>query len=378
MKDEDSFSILRELLSNPMRDYQENENLYALLKQTYQEKEREYSELWLPYCQQHHEAFNQRKTCYSIKELKFYAAIVPFVQFDLSFELDYDVSISELNELMASEVITQVHTLSFERYDFGESGIKVITESPNACHIAGLDLNECVLTDEDIMAIAYSTYIKNLEYLCIANCYVTSEVFKHIANSESCKELQTFAFIHNGTLIDDTDLNALINSDSANKLEELDLSWNELSHSSIQILTHSEQLTNLRKLELGSNYLDDIEAEMIANSEYLTQLRELDLCENKIGDKGCIQLANSPSLSHLKKLDLSSNLIGKKGYLALVCSITLTEGIRMKYMNKVEKQDLIHTANEYGVRGKFDEKTKEEIVQLIWRQRAEKAEPRER
>ncbi len=100
-------------------------------------------------------------------------------------------------------------------------------------------------------------------------------------------------------------------------LRTLDLSNNNLTSESIQLLADSPVLSTVHRLILKNNLIGDDGVEALARSRHLSNLRVLSLSKNRITCRGLEALAESISLSNLIKLDLAKNRIQAKGIEAL-------------------------------------------------------------
>jgi len=109
-------------------------------------------------------------------------------------------------------------------------------------------------------------------------------------------------------------LRRLLDTPFLSKLEQLDLSGNNVTYAGVRALTEIARLSNLRWLNLSRNELGDTAAEYLARCPYLANLTTLDLHINGIGAAGAAALAASPHLGRLTRLDLRDNKVGRQNW----------------------------------------------------------------
>ena len=116
----------------------------------------------------------------------------------------------------------------------------------------------------------------------------------------------------------------LVKSANFNKLEHLDVGWNEIGNGTVKALAETEHMVSLKKLELERGYIDGEGIVEFVKGRVIERLEELNLSANKLKDDDIRLLASTPKLSSLRVLRLSQNLIGDEGARAIGESTTLT------------------------------------------------------
>lgn len=235
----------------------------------------------------------------------------------------------------------------------GNVGIKLLSdalENPY-CKLETLKLNDCDLTDEDCVSLAFLILnFSNLRELDLSeNKLGDSGVKLLFAGPEShLSKLATFKLVNCG--ITDEGCAALASALTSNPshLRELDLSGNKVGDSGVQMFScglenyycQLETLklvscgitgegcaalssaltsnpTHLRRLDLSKNKLSDTGMNLISTGlgNPHCKLEMLGLHDCDVTDEGCAALASAlrSNPSHLRELDLSDNKLGDLG-----------------------------------------------------------------
>ena len=159
----ENFSKLRELLSNPVQDHEWNEDFCCLLQETYEEREEEYKEVWVPYCEKHAQVVKEPiKSLRSLKELEEWGRMAPFATFSLHLSGN----------------------------NIGDEGCEAIANSRSLANLQTLILSHNSIGDEGCKAIANSSNLTNLQTLGLLSNSIGVEGWKVIANSSNLKSLQ--------------------------------------------------------------------------------------------------------------------------------------------------------------------------------------------
>jgi hypothetical protein len=145
-----------------------------------------------------------------------------------------------------------------------------------------------------------------------------------------------------------------------------DLEGQEMEREEWNAIVESEELLHVDELNLYNSYIGVEVCTLLSGCEYLRNLRVLELANNALYDVPVILLANAPAFTNLEYLGLEgiNEQISDDGYAALATSLYLASNIRMKHINRLEKDFLIEYADYFEIEATED-MTKLAIVQAI-------------
>jgi Ran GTPase-activating protein (RanGAP) involved in mRNA processing and transport len=103
------------------------------------------------------------------------------------------------------------------------------------------------------------------------------------------------------------------------RLEELDMSYNQITAVGMKRLAASKVFANLTRLRIGNPFGPE-GVRYLAKCRHLKRLTTLELHGAEVGDEGAEALARSPHLAKLEELRLGETGIGPDGALAIAAS----------------------------------------------------------
>ena len=115
-----------------------------------------------------------------------------------------------------------------------------------------------------------------------------------------------------GKKIGNKGIGRLIASGILEKVEKIDLRYNEITSTGAELLAKIPPLPKLRVLILRHNILGDVGTLALANSNSFPNLEEMQLGWTETRDAGALAFGNSDKYRKLKKLDLRGNFLANK------------------------------------------------------------------
>jgi len=112
-----------------------------------------------------------------------------------------------------------------------------------------------------------------------------------------------------GKKIGDEGVGYLIASKYLEKVEKIDLRYNEITTIGAELLAKTFPLPKLKSLILRHNILGDTGATALANSDSFPNLEEMQLGWTETRDAGALAFGSSSKFQKLKKLDLRGNFL---------------------------------------------------------------------
>jgi uncharacterized protein (TIGR02996 family) len=219
--------------------------------------------------------------------------------------------------LAACPYLARLSGLEFHHTSMGDDGLAALTASPHLGNLTRLKLYCCGFHEAGIHALRRPHAFQRLEHLDLgmnqigSSGVTTLAQFPLLANVRSLRLTSTAG---------GDGIAALGASPFLGRLEELDLSSNQLDTGATESLAQAPQFTQLAKLRLSYCGIRDAGAAAIARSAHLTSIKELDLTGNPIGDAGLMALAQAKHLNMLTSLHIGWNGIGDQGAEALAAS----------------------------------------------------------
>jgi uncharacterized protein (TIGR02996 family) len=199
----------------------------------------------------------------------------------------------QIGKLVHCPLLVKVREIVLCGAELGNGGVNVLLRSPYLGRVRSLDLSFNGLCDGGVNRLAESGALPKLQSLYLNdNGRITAESMKRLAEST-----------HLG------------------RLQELDVSANQIDGAGLAALASSTHLKRLRSLRFHSNPIGDEGCEVLARSPLLPSMLahdpRLDLHQTHIGLAGARALATSSHLSGVRALDLSENQIQNEGLIAL-------------------------------------------------------------
>ena len=115
-----------------------------------------------------------------------------------------------------------------------------------------------------------------------------------------------------GKKIGDEGVKRLIASGVLEKVEKIDLRYNEITAVGVELLANISPLPKLRVLILRHNILGDAGSSALAKSESFPNLEEIQLGWTETRDAGAQAFGSTKKFKKLKKLDLRGNFLASK------------------------------------------------------------------
>ena len=115
-----------------------------------------------------------------------------------------------------------------------------------------------------------------------------------------------------GKKVGDEGIRRLIASGMLDKVEKMDLRYNEITSAGVELLAKIPPLPKLRVLILRHNILGDAGSMALAKSNSFPNLEEMQLGWTETRDAGALAFCNTGRFQNLKKLDLRGNFLANK------------------------------------------------------------------
>ncbi|HAA56319.1 MAG TPA: hypothetical protein DCE42_16260 [Myxococcales bacterium] len=341
------FGTLRGLISDPSQSEEWNEVFWDLLKRVSTEREKEYRDVWIPYCSEHKQTLKSlKKTVLSLGELEEWVKLAPFALFSLDLS-GKEIGDEDCKALVKSPFLTHLYSLDLSENELYDDCCEELVKSPSLGNLQHLCLRGNSLGPLGCRILSKSPYLNNLQTLDLGCCEIDEQSFVDLANSPHMSNLRSL----------------FLNGNPVRGLNGDNYGFDD----PVEALANSPYLDNLQILDLSRNGINNEDCKKLANASSLSKLHTLSLRENDIGNEGCRELANSPSFNGLQVLELEDNFdIEAEGYLAIACSRHLSEEIRREYLESVEEEELFDRAREYGIEVTEENKQKERLAELIW------------
>lgn len=191
--------------------------------------------------------------------------------------------------------------------------LRVLLDDPRFQHVRRLCISYTYLNLVEWEAIAGSALLPRLEVLDMGLGNATDESLETLMRAESSLRSLSVANCRVGT----AGARAIANTSHANRLEDLDLSWNRVGVKGARVLAESDHLGRLQHLDLSHCQIGDDGCEAIANGK-LKSLRALRLDHSRITAKGTHALEQ---LTQLKWIGVKNNALQPEAIDALKARI---------------------------------------------------------
>ncbi len=201
--------------------------------------------------------------------------------------------------------------------------LPAVMQMPLLGHIRELDLCNSYIGNGGVVTIARAKHLNRLEVLNLSFNDLTDQGLRTLADAGNLENLRTL-FLNDNRQISTPGIRALADSAHFANLRSLDLSGNGLSESAIKVLINGELLKQLDAVALQGNNIGDSGVKALADSDLLRRMLArspiLDLSRNNIGPLGARALAESPLVEALETLILDNNSIADAGMRSLAQS----------------------------------------------------------
>ena len=115
-----------------------------------------------------------------------------------------------------------------------------------------------------------------------------------------------------GKKIGNEGVKQLVSAKFLEKVEKIDLRYNEITATGAGLLAKMSQLTNLKSLILRHNILGDDGTSALAGSDSFPNLEEIQLGWTETRDAGALAFGKTEKFKKLKKLDFRGNFLANK------------------------------------------------------------------
>ena len=132
-----------------------------------------------------------------------------------------------------------------------------------------------------------------------------------------------------GKKIGDEGIKRLISSGALEKVEKIDLRYNEITASGAELLAKISPLSKLRVLILRHNILGDAGSIALANSSSFPNLEEMQLGWTETRDAGAQAFGSTDKYQKLKKLDFRGNFLANKTKEGLKKSLSHLKSLKL-------------------------------------------------
>ncbi len=198
-----------------------------------------------------------------------------------------------------------------------------VAASPLLARVRELDLCNCELRADGLTLVVRSPFLQNLDALDLGFNGLDDTCVDVLARSSNLPNLTTLALNDNET-ITDAGLSGLARSPFFAGLTALDVSGNDIGDAGVVAVVASMTFARLRALRLAGNRVGDAGVAALAGSGLFARVMKanprLELRANTIGTAGAAALASCAALAGCTALDLSNNYLGDSGVAALLRS----------------------------------------------------------
>jgi len=234
----------------------------------------------------------------------------------------------EAEMLLGSPYLGRLRHLDLPHNELGSGFIRWLVEMPLLEQLTSLDLGFCSsLGGQAARLLAGASRAHNLRSLCLDHTNIGTPGLQALLATKALPALHTLKVsgVHSTLTSAQAAFMAQLAPDCLlDRLQDLDLSDNEIHPELARALFASPLLARLTRLGLSRTGQQPHEAERLAQSPHLANLTSLVLGGNRIGPLGATALAQSPHLAQLIGLDLAGNGIRDSGVKALASSPYLT------------------------------------------------------
>ena len=206
--------------------------------------------------------------------------------------------------------IANTTCLNMENCEMDESSTKWLAKSKYLYNLEELYLNHCTIGSEGIAnMVSDGSCLKKLKTLALEYSDIGETGVKMLANSPIMSNL-TFLDLYNNA-IGNTGLEHIAKSKYLKQLTHLDLENNEIDEEGIALIGSSENFRELKFLSVAYNSFGENGLELLKNSP-LPKLETLRLHSCGLTFEECQTIIDWPLLSQLKKLFISNNDVDEK------------------------------------------------------------------
>ena len=172
--------------------------------------------------------------------------------------------------------------------------VQIISRSEQMKAVKILDLSDNQVTDEGLKTLFESENLAGLEELYLGVNYITDQSILEMAGTSRLALKNLKVLVVSDNKLTDASVAQMVKSENFNKLEHLDVGWNEIGNETVKALGETEQMVRLKKLELERGYIDGVGIQEFVKGRVIGQLEELNLSANKLRDDDIKILARTP------------------------------------------------------------------------------------
>ena len=236
--------------------------------------------------------------------------IKSLIKFNISHNEITDYAAESIANFLSRHCKLQELDISFNYLK--AAGIVKIVQLSNITDLIKFNISQNGITDYAVESIAnFLSQNSKLQELDISYNNLTKVNIIKIVELKGITNLMKFNISHSHNGITDHAAESIANFLSKNsKLEELDLSYNNLQATGAMKIAKLSNILGLIKFNISHNAITDHAAESIAH--FLSQnskLEELDLSHNHLQTAGAIEIAKTSEITKLKKFNISHNSI---------------------------------------------------------------------
>lgn len=216
------------------------------------------------------------------------------------------------------EHLAGLKRLHLSRNRFDDRAAELLATCPTLAGLEELDLAGNELGESGARSLAASPHIGSVRYLELQGNRLGPGGAEVLASSERLANLRRLGLAEND--IGASRLQSTSRMHELLRVPILDLSTNGLTAAGLQVILtrppgpSEPGAVRLQDLDLSHNELGDAGARVLASCPQLDGLRALRLARCALGDDGARALAESPHLNKLVTLDLSNNPINDAGF----------------------------------------------------------------
>jgi uncharacterized protein (TIGR02996 family) len=210
--------------------------------------------------------------------------------------------------LANSPILANLEELVLWGNEIGETGARALAASSHLGRLRRLDLHENRLGPGGAEALAGSERLTALRALRLESNEIGGARLHSLSRASDLLRVPVLDLSRNG--LNAASLHLILTRPSGSlppdavRLEELDLSHNELGNDGARVLAKCPDLAGLRVLRLIGCGIGDDGARAVAESPHLNELVELDVANNPIGDSGCRGFLDTPHMRSLRLLSI--------------------------------------------------------------------------
>lgn len=239
------------------------------------------------------------------------------------FEPSYEEKAEKLQATLKPLLEKNSECLKLSGKYISTDEVKIIGNFLPMKSVRSLDLSDNQINDEALQYLFESEILSELEELYLQINFLTGKGLSELSHSEKIKLKNLKVLVLSDNRLSDSSIAEMLLSKSFQKLEALDVGWNEAGRETAKALGKTAAFPNLKKLEMERSYADEEGIRAFVMGGLADQLEELDLSANKINDEMMKTLAQAPKWKSLKIFRVSQNRFGNEGAKALGESISM-------------------------------------------------------